>query len=106
MLYHPFDHNYIIIDQYLQAISTYKLSVGLNHADPLIRIKLSVVWPDGTYALPRQRGDAQKVGIVGIQCKIQKMLYGTKINKVKGFSPRWQWESVGIISVSHTASKH
>ena len=54
----------------------------------------------------KQHGGAHKAGIVGIHNKIQKMLYGIKIRKVQGFSPRWQCQSLGKTSVFHTASKH
>jgi hypothetical protein len=54
----------------------------------------------------RRSGAAQKDGRVGTQYKIQKMLYGIKIKKAQGFNPRWQWESVGIISASRTVSRH
>ena len=54
----------------------------------------------------KQHGGAHKAGIKGIHNKIRKMLYGIKIRKVQGYSPRWQCLSVGKTSVSHTASKH
>ena len=37
----------------------------------------------------RQDGGVQQAGPVGIQYRIQKMLFGTKIAKVQELGPKW-----------------